>query len=107
MNIFNKKFKVKVSHVIRDKYKVQYAHYRFIPTWHSLCFWFELTLTGNRECWSPKLMNIEEAERLAKRINSMEDVTEFYKPDEEREKIFYERKEQYYKKAVPYQSKEF
>lgn len=107
MNIFNKKFKVRVNYFGSGKYQVQYANYRLIPTWYTLCFWFEQTLTGGTECWCNRLMDIEEAEKTAKSLKSIEDVREWHKPDEERRKIFYERKAEYYKKAVPYQTKQF
>jgi len=107
MKIFNKKFKVRVSYFGRGRYQVQYANYRLIPIWHTLCFWFKQTLTSETECWSYMLMDIDEAERTAKSLKSIEDVKEWYKPYEERRKIFYEQKAEYYKKAVPYQTKQF
>jgi hypothetical protein len=107
MKIFNKKFKVRVNYFAEGRYQVQYAYYRLIPIWHTLCFWFEQTLTGGTECWTDRLMSIDEAEITAKRLKSIDDVREWYKPYEERMKIFYERKAEYYKKAVPYRTKQF
>jgi hypothetical protein len=52
-------------------------------------------------------MNVESAERLAKKINTFDDIEEFYKEYKEAERLFYSRKEEHYKKAVPYQSEEF
>lgn len=107
MKLFDKKFKVKVTYFGSGKYEVNYAHYRFIPIYYTLCFWFEQTLTGGTECWSGRLMNIKEAERVAKSLKSIEDVREWYKPYEEKERTFYKRKTEYYKKNVPYRSKQF
>lgn len=95
MILFNKKFKVKITHCGEDKYQVKYAHYRFIPIWHTLRFWFEQTLTGGTECWSTMLFKIEEAERVAKKIKNIADVREWYKPHKERETFFYKRKAEY------------
>lgn len=107
MKLFEKKFKVKVTYFGSGKYQVKYAHYRFIPIYHALCFWFEQTLTGGTECWSTELFGIEEAERVAKTLKSIEDVKQWYKPHEKKEQIFYTRQAEYYKKNVPYSSKQF
>jgi len=107
MKLFSKKFKTRVVHFSRDRYTVEYASYRFIPIWHTLKFWFEQSLTGGTECWSTELLKVEDAENLARRLRSIEDVIEWYKPDEEREKLFYIKKKEYYEKAVPYSSREF
>jgi hypothetical protein len=103
----NKKFKVKVTYFGDGRYQVKYAHYRFIPTYHTLCFWFEQTLTGGTECWSDRLMRIEEAERVAESLKSINDVREWYKPYKKEEISFYKRQAEYYKKNVPYSSKQF
>lgn len=104
--MFKKKFKVRVSHFSGDKYTVEYCHYRFIPIWHPLLFWFEQTLTGGTECWSMKLFYVKDAEQLASQIKSIEDVKNWYKKDEEREREFYREKQEYYKKNVPYKRNE-
>ncbi len=105
--MFNKKFKVRVRHFAEDKYEVQFAHYYFIPVYHSLCFWFEQTLTGGTECWSTRLMDFQTAENLAKSLKSIEDVRKWYEKDEAKEKDFYRRKKEYYAKNVPYGTKYF
>lgn len=107
MKLFSKKFKTRVVYFGWGKYTVEYANYRLIPIWHTLKFWFEQSLTGGTECWSTELLKVEEAENLAKRLRSIEDVIEWYRPHEEREKLFYIKKKEYYEKAVPYSSKEF
>jgi len=91
----------------KDKYEVQYAHYYFIPVYHSLCFWFEQMLTGGTECWSTRLMDFQTAENLAKSLKSIEDVRKWYERDEAKEKDFYKRKKEYYAKNVPYDTKYF
>ncbi|MCK5614168.1 hypothetical protein KAR91_70540 [Candidatus Pacearchaeota archaeon] len=107
MDWINKKFKTKVSYFARGKYTVSYAHYRFIPIWHELRFWFHQGVTGGTECWSTQLLKVDEAERLAKGLKSINDVKEYYKEDEIRMEDFYKRKSEYYKKAVPYSHKVF
>lgn len=105
--MFKKRFKVRVKHYVEDKYIIQYAHFYLIPIYHSLCFWFEQTLTSNTECWSTDLMDYREAEELAKSLKSVEDVKKWYEKDEAREKDFYIRKKEYYEKNVPYDTKYF
>lgn len=105
--MFKKKFKVRVSHFGQGRYSVEYAHYRFIPVWYELCFWFEQTLTGGTECWTTDLFSYQEAEELAKSLKSIDDVKEWYKPDEAKEADFYKRKKEYYKENVPYDTKYF
>ena len=92
---------------MKDKYEVQFAYYYFIPSFNSLCFWFEQTLTGGTECWSTRLMDYKNAEELAKSLKSIEDVRNWYKKYEEKEKNFYIRKKEYYNKNVPYNTKYF
>ena len=106
MKIFDKKFKVRVSYFARGRYTVDYTHYRLIPIWRSLFFWFEQTLTGGTQCWSEKLFNVKEAEELATTLKSIEDIRKWYKADEKKEAEFYKRKEAYYKKNVPYRTKQ-
>ena len=105
--VFNKKFKVGVKHFSKDKCEVQFTHYYFIPVYHSLCFWFEQSLTGGTECWLKRLMDYQTAENLAKSLKSIEDVRELYKKDEAKEQDFYRRKKEYYAKNVPYDKKYF
>lgn len=105
--MFNKKFKVRVKHFAEDKYVVQYAHYYFIPIYHSLKFWFEQAPTSDTECWSTKLMDYQTAENLASSLKSISDVKKWYEEDEANEKDFYIRKKLYYKKKVPYKIKYF
>lgn len=107
MGLFDKKFKVRVRLLAQDRYMVQYTHYRFIPIWHSLCFWFEQTLTGGTQCWSTELFSYQEAEDLAKKLKSIEDVRKWYEKDEAKEKDFYKRRKEYYAKNVPYDTKYF
>lgn len=105
--MFNKKFKVRVRHFAEDKYEVQFAHYYFIPIYHSLYFWFEQTLTGETECWSIILMDYQTAENLAKMLRSIQDVREWYEEYEAKEQDFYLRKKEFYSKNVPYYKKYF
>ncbi len=105
--LFPKKFRVKVCHYTQDKHTVDYCHYRFIPNWRSLHFWFEQTLTGGTECWSLNLWDVDHAEKVAMSLKSIEDVKKYYENDEKRESDFYRRKKEYYNKSVPYSTKEF
>ena len=105
--MFNKKFKVRVRYFAKDKYEVQFAHYFFIPIYHSLCFWFEQTLTGGTQCWSTRLMDYQSAEDLAKSLKSIDDVRKWYEKEEAKEKDFYKRQKEYYAKNVPYDTKYF
>lgn len=107
MKLFDKKFKVKVKYFGKGKYQVKYASYRLIPIYHVLCFWFEQSLTSDTECWSTKLLGIEKAEELAKSLKTIEDIRAWYKPHEHKERSFYRRQAEYYKKNVPYRSKQF
>lgn len=104
--MFEKKFRVRISLYSRDYYTVEYAHYRFIPFYTPLCFWFEQTLTGGTECWSTRLFKVKEAEEVANNIRSIEDVSEYHKPEHIKRNDFYARKNEYYKNQVPYKSKQ-
>lgn len=105
--MFNKKFKVRVKHFAECKYTVQYAYYRFIPVWHSLCFWFHQGHPGGTECWSIDLWNVETAERIASSLKTINDVKEYYKPLEEEEAKWRIAEKEYWQKNAPYASKEF
>ena len=59
MGIFKKKFKVKVSYFAEGRYSVKYAHYRLIPIYHALHFWFEQSLTINTEKRSIDLFRVD------------------------------------------------
>jgi len=102
-----KKFKVRVNYWGRGKYTVEWCNYRFIPIWHELCFWFEQTLTGNTECWTVSLFSWDNAEKVASKLKSINDVRKYYKADEDKEKAFKIAKEKYYEENVPYSKKYF
>lgn len=55
-----------------------------------------LTLTSNTEEWTSQLFDYQSAEKVAKTLKSIEDVIEYHKKDEEREKEFYKQKKEYY-----------
>lgn len=105
--MIKKKFKVRVVYFGEAYYRVQWAEYRIIPRWFTLCFWFEQTLTGGTECWSDKLFNFKDAEKVASSLKSREDVIKFYERDNAREKDFYKRQSEFYGKNVPYKTKYF
>lgn len=107
MKIFNKKFKVKVVHFNEDYYIIKYAYYRFIPIYHTLNYWFELTLTSNLEEWTCMIFKVDKAEEVARKMKSIEDVKEWYEPYKNEEKDFYKRKKDFYNNNVPYKVKHF
>ena len=94
----DKKFEVKVTYFSEDKYKVQFAHYRIIRIWHTLCFWFESGAPSSFDGWSTSLFSIDEAEKLAKSINSINDIENYYKKEREKEKGYSKRRNEFYKK---------
>lgn len=113
--MFKKKFKVRVrlfSWALRsmgypiDDYEVQYAYYRFIPVYHTLCFWFDQGVTS-KGCWSPSLFKYKEAEALASSLKSIEDVAKYYEPFEAEEKAFKKMQSEHFAKNTPYATKYF
>ncbi len=85
--MLTKKFKVRIKLHSGDKYVVEYAHYRVIPWYTALCFWFSQTLTGGTECWSTNMWPYEQAEEVAKSLTCIDDVHTYYVPYE-RERVF-------------------
>lgn len=104
--MFAKKFRVRVAHYYKGDYVVQYAHYRFIPIWHSLKYWFDQGHPGGTEGWMINLWNVSGAEQMAKRLKSIEDVNNYYVHSEALQKAWKKREEEYWKRSVPYTSKE-
>lgn len=107
MGLVDKKFRVRVRHYADCKYVVEYAHYRFIPIWHTLNFWFDMGHPGGVECWSTDMWDVEEAERIATRLKSIDDVYEYYKPLIEQKEKWMEDERNYWKAQKPYIIKEF
>jgi hypothetical protein len=107
VGLLDKKFKVRVSHFAECKYTVDYAYYRFIPVWHSLCFWFEQGHPGGTECWSTDMWDVKTAERIASEIKTINDVREYYKPLEEKEAKWEQIEKEYWQNNAPYVHKEF
>ena len=50
---------------------------------------------------------LQALEALAKRIKTIDDITEWYKPEIEKRRLFYKGKAEYNNKAMLYTSKEF
>ncbi len=103
--MFEKKFKVRVNHYTQDKYTVDWTNYRFIPTWHNICWWYSGSLEGNTHRWAVKLFSVKDAENFASTLKSIEDLYEYYGPEKEKEKDFYKERNEYYEKNVPYKTK--
>lgn len=108
--MFDKIFKVRVEHAIDVYYVVTYSYARFINNYKRVMVWRNLGYESSQTGWGPKLMKYGEAEQFAKKLNSYQDVVEFYKKDEGRESEFYEAKEKYIKewtlKNKPYETKQ-
>ena len=104
--MIKKKFKVRVKHFYECNYVVQYADYRFVTVWYSICFWFSKNLTSGEERWLRQLFSAEDAEKLAKSFKSIEDIKFFNKPEENKMVEFIRRKREYQKNNKPYEIKE-
>ena len=105
--MFEKKFRVRISYFGRDNYTVDYAHYRFIPWYSSICFWFDACgVNSDLECWSTKLFKINEAEEFADNLKSIEDVYAYYRKEDIEQTEFYKKKNEFQKNNIPYKSKQ-
>lgn len=102
-----KKFKVRVRYFSSGWYCVEYAWYRFIPNWNVISFWFDQGVPGGTECWSTELFQVNKAEEFASTLKSIEDVNNWYSEQNLKRDSFYKKQTEYYKKNVPYQTKEF
>ena len=71
-----------VKYFAADRYTVEFCHYRIIPSWHALCYWFSAGYTSDLECWTAQLSQVNKAESIAKTIKSIEDVRAYHKPYE-------------------------
>lgn len=103
--MFKKKFKVRVSRYIDDRYVVQWCEYRFIPIWRSLLFWFDQGHPGGTQCWSPEMWNYKKAEEIASTLKTKKDVDNYYIPYVEKCKRWTEEEEKYIKENMPYSTK--
>lgn len=103
--LVSKKFKTRVCYYSECKYTVDWCNYRLIPIWHSLCFWFDQGHPGITECWSTDLWDYKTAENIASSIKSKNDLRNYYKKDEEKERIWREEEKMFWKKNAPYRSK--
>ena len=106
MEIFKRKFKVKVSYFGEGKYTVKYSQHRIIPKWKELCFWYSTTPTGMYG-WSTDLFYIDEAEEIAKSLKSIEDVKAFHAKDYPKRDAFFKKYNEFWSNKVPYKSKVF
>lgn len=105
MELFKKKFRVEIHHHSEGKYMVAYAHYGLIPNWRYLHFWFDQGHPGGTECWSRDLFSLQEAEQIASKLKSIEDVNEYYKPFLEEAKRWKEAEKRWWENHVPYSRK--
>lgn len=103
--VFGKKFKVRVNYFGYCKYTVDYAHYRLIPVWRSLSFWFAPGHPGGVECWATDLFGVDEAERVAEKLKSISDVNDLYRPRLQKEIEWRAAEKKYQEKNAPYSSK--
>ena len=104
---FPKKFSTKVLHYSKYYYAVYYCYYRIIPIWYPLYYWFDLGHPDDNACWSIRLWDVKTAEHVASSLKTIEDVSIFYKPENEKEQKWKINEIEYWKINVPYKSKKF
>jgi len=108
MKLFNKKFRVKVCHYSRGRYHVKYASYRFIPIWECIdTYYTHMGFESESNGWASKLFRIDDAERLAKSLNCIQDVLDYEKPLFEKARKFKASRARYYEESQPYTTKYF
>lgn len=76
-NIFKKKFKIEKVLIGEGLYYMQYAEYRFFPTWKKLMYHFN-ALKG-QERWFPKVLDEHDSIIFMRRFKSVKDVEYYYK----------------------------
>lgn len=105
--MFKKKFRVRVVHFLRGRYKVQWAEYRIFPVWHTIQYWFDMGTEGpSVECWSVLLFRVREAENFAQKMKSKRHIMEYYAEQSAKAASFYRLKKWRDDRAVPYHTKE-
>lgn len=100
------KFRVRIQYFGNTLYCIQYAYYKRICTWNTILYWSGQHITSSLSGWHTYLFSIENVENFASHFKTIEDINNFYKPYQEEERKFIKRREDYYKKQVPYNSKE-
>lgn len=107
MKLIDKKFKVRVRHFRSCRYIVEYSYYRFIPIWKPLLFWFDQGHPGGCECWSKNMWDVKEAEKIASKLKTIDDIAEYYKPWEKQENEWRKNQKKYLEEKAPYTVKKF
>jgi hypothetical protein len=103
----NKKLRVRVSHFLRDKYKVEYFQDRmFRGGWIELKFFYGFSKGGSHG-WSLNLWCVEGAERIAESLKTLDDVRKYYATYEEEERVYNEKETAWKKRVKPYAVREF
>ena len=102
---FPLKFKVRVVQFVPCKYIVEWCHYRFIPIWHPIRFWFDQGHPGDTECWALDMWDFKTAEYIARGFKSIKDIEKYYEADEKKELEWREKERQYLEENMPYNSK--
>lgn len=106
--MIKKKFKVRVVNHYQDRYQVQYAYYYLIPNWKSLKFWYSSpSYTSNLSGWTPKSFLVHEAEQIASKLKSIDDVVSYHYKDEKERIDYLIKKRKYLAIATPYRVKKF
>ncbi len=105
--MLKKKFKVKVVHYVREHYSIEYCHYRLIPIWRELHYWFSILDSGSTHCWSTQLGSYKKMETIAKTLVDRGNVDGWYEEQNKIRKEFFERRNEYFKDRIPYEVKIF
>lgn len=101
-----KKFRVRVKHFLREHYIVQYTHHLVIPNWKVLNRWHGLYHPDrDLACWVENLLNYNNAEKLARSIESIDDVKSYYKTYELECKQYWIDEKNWWKINTPYTEK--
>lgn len=101
-NILKKKFSVRIKHYSEKYYTIQYCEYRLFKVYNNLDYYICYSYLSDLEHWGAKLFTYEDAEKLAKTFNCLQDIVKWQNPYKEKEIEFLKKKEEFIKNNIPY-----
>lgn len=70
--------RLRIKHLIRGRYVLQYRTNRYIPVWHTLYRWLDFGLMSGCEAWNPVMGPADEMEEFSRRFAVPGDIAAWY-----------------------------
>ena len=90
-SILKKKFKIRIKHVLKGHYEIQYANYRIIPIWISLKYWLGEVYNKKIGSYFEVMLIHGKAIEFSEKFKNIKDIKNYNKSESFKKKEWYRK----------------